>query len=197
MELPEILAEPEGPQRTAHLVAWIQGLFESGDPPVLVGGAAVELYTGGGYTTGDLDFVGVVPSHVATLLKKAGFARQGRHWIHEKAQVFVEFPGSALAGGERAVRLRVGDCEVVAIAPEDLLAERLGAWKHWRSAIDGVNAWLLFLAFGGRLDDGRLRQRCAAHEADDALRALRSFAQEWPHSRPPDEEVLEWAQRGV
>ena len=42
----------EGPRRTAAVVAWIQSLYAS-SPPVLVGGAAVELYTGGAYTTGD------------------------------------------------------------------------------------------------------------------------------------------------
>ncbi len=176
MKLDEILAAPEGVEKTARLAAWVQGLFSRGLEPVLVGGAAVELYTAGAYTTGDLDMVGTVPAAVADALVREGFVRRGRHWIHEAGQVYLEFPGSALAEGESAVRVEVAGCEVVAIAPEDLLAERLGAWKHWRSAVDGVNAWLLLQALAGRLDEERLEGRCAALDAVDALSALRRFA---------------------
>ena len=47
MEIEEILFRAEGPERTAALGSWIQGLFADDEAaPVLVGGAAVEL--GGG-----------------------------------------------------------------------------------------------------------------------------------------------------
>lgn len=36
MELGSILEQPEGPARTAGLVAWLQGLFREGAEPVLV-----------------------------------------------------------------------------------------------------------------------------------------------------------------
>jgi len=91
----EILSLEEGPGRTAALVAWLQILFEGEDAtPVLVGGAAVELYTLGTYTTGDVVLVGPVTPSVVQLLKEPGFERHGRHWLHEPAQIFVELPGS-------------------------------------------------------------------------------------------------------
>jgi hypothetical protein len=97
MEIEEILTLSESPARTAALVAWLKSLFENEDDvPVLVGGAAVELFTVGAYTTGDIDLVGAVTSSVRAALEVAGFERHGRHWIHEQAQVFIEFPGSAL-----------------------------------------------------------------------------------------------------
>lgn len=62
MHLEDALSVSAGPQRTAAIVAWVQSLFtEENQVPVLVGGAAVEILTGGAYTTGDLDFVGIVP----------------------------------------------------------------------------------------------------------------------------------------
>jgi hypothetical protein len=79
---------------------WIQNLFEA-RPPVLAGGAAVELYTAGAYTTGDLDFIGDVTEEVARSLREAGFEREGRHWIHREAELFVEFPGSAVQAYEK------------------------------------------------------------------------------------------------
>jgi hypothetical protein len=135
----EILIQDEGPGRTAALVAWIQNLFE-GAAPVLVGGAAVELYTGGAYTTGDIDRVGSVSIHVAQKLEGAGFERHGRHWIHESAQIFVEFPGESLGPTEEDTWIEVEGHRIRAISVEDLLVDRLGAWEYWQSAIDGVNA---------------------------------------------------------
>ena len=196
MEIERILLRPDGPAKTAALVAWIQGLFPAGSEPVLVGGAAVELYTGGAYVTGDLDFVGSVSPAVARALGDAGFVRRGRHWAHEEGQVFVEFPGEALGEGEEAVRVRVGDVEVLVIGPEDALADRLGAWQHWKSVVDGVNAWLLFRAQRRALDRARLRDRAAAVGAGDALRALLSLARRLGTREATSEEIERWAQRG-
>jgi len=195
MRFKEIVALPEGVARTARLVAWVQGLFGEGTPPVLVGGAAVEVYTGGAYTTGDLDLVGTISPEVSRALSSEGFVRRGRHWVHEGAQVFLEFPSAALAEGEKAVRLRVGACEVVAISPEDLLAERLAAWKHWRSAIDGANAWLLYRAQRSVLNRRRLAERCRAHDATDALGALQAFSRRARRRSPSDKEIEAWAQK--
>jgi len=70
MNFPEAASLPEGPQRTAAIAVWIQSLFsEEKQVPVLVGGAAVEILTGGAYTTGDLDFVGSVPPSVRNILE--------------------------------------------------------------------------------------------------------------------------------
>jgi hypothetical protein len=196
MRLEAILRMRDGPQKTGRLVAWVQGLFPRGQEPVLVGGAAVELYTCGAYVTGDLDFVGSVPSGVARALVAAGFERRGRHWLHEAGEVFLEFPGSALQAGEVAVRLSVGGCEVVVISAEDALADRLAAWKHWESAVDGVNAWLLFSAQRNALDRRRLRRRVAALGAEDAWAELVALARRVRTRDATNEEIERWAKRG-
>jgi hypothetical protein len=192
--LEPILALTDGVQKTAHLAAWVQSLFEPGQEPVLVGGAAVELLTRGAYTTGDLDFVGNVPPDVERVLVENGFRRRGRHWIHDRGQTFVEFPASALQPGELAVRLRVADREVLSISPEDLLAERLGAWQHWKSGVDGANALLLYRALAGDLDNARLQERCEAHRAGRALAALRAFVKHLKGKTPGAHEIEDWAQ---
>ena len=54
MSISQILDLTDSPGKTAALVEWVQGLYEDDATiPVLVGGAAVELLTGGAYTTGD------------------------------------------------------------------------------------------------------------------------------------------------
>jgi len=198
MNIREILSLDDGPAKTAALVAWIQGLSASDeDTPVLVGGAAVELYTGGAYTTGDIDLVGSMSRGVERSLREAGFERHGRYWIHEVGQVFVEFPGSALAPGEVAVWIEAEGQRVRVIAAEDLLVDRLGAWEYWRSSVDGVNAFLLWKAVEDRVDLARLQARVSDAGRTRAWRSLRDFAERWQAALPPAEEMESWANRGL
>ena len=193
----EILSLPEGPPRTAAIAAWVQGLFsEEGQIPVLVGGAAVEILTGGAYTTGDLDFVGSVPTSVRRKLKANGFKRTGRHWIHEPAEIFLEFPSEALGVEEEAVRRKAFGYEIVLVSVEDLLVDRLGAWAHWKSGVDGANAFLLFRICRDEIDHGRLVRRANQAGFKDALDSLRAFDTEWSASDPDSETLENWANSG-
>ena len=196
MSLASILVMSDGVAKTAALVAWVQGLFVSGREPVLVGGAAVELYTGGAFTTGDLDLVGTVTADAAKALSEAGFRKHGRHWIYEDGQVFLEFPSSRLHEGERSIRQVVESYEVLMLAPEDLIAERLAAWQHWRSSIDGVNAWLVHNAMGATLDQRRLSRQAAARDSKGALTALRRLSRRASRREVTAEEVERWALQG-
>lgn len=193
ISLDSILALSEGPVRTAALVSWVQGLYGTDEnKPILVGGAAVELYTGGAYTTGDLDFVGTVPPVVASALKKAGFERRGRHWIHEVGEIFVEFPSSGLDSGEDSVVLEVEDQRVIVIDPEALIADRLAAWQVWKSSEDAINAWLI--TRGRRLDLKRVEALAEAKGVSAAARALAEVVGRWQDADPAKEELVGWAQ---
>jgi hypothetical protein len=197
MRFEDALVVEPGPARTAALVAWLQGLFEEdGAVPILVGGAAVELYTLGAYVTGGLDFVGSVTPDVARALERAGFERRGRHWIHEDAQVFIEFPGDALGMKEEARWLDVLGQTIRIISAEDLLVERLGSWEYWRSAVDGVNALILWRTHRQRMDVGRVEDRVAADGWGKAWKSLLEFAKCWENVEPPGEEVEKWANSG-
>jgi hypothetical protein len=187
-----ILGTPEGPQRTAAVAAWIQGLFDE-RPPVLVGGAAVELYTGGAYTSGDFDFVGGVTPEVGRRLEAEGFSREGRHWIHEKGQVFVEFPSASLDPGDKTATLRVGRHRVLTLRPEALIVDRLSAWQFWNSGIDGVNAYLIWRKRHERLDQRYLGALARTRKVVEALRRLRAFAKRFSKRNPPQEDLEKWA----
>jgi hypothetical protein len=187
----QILEETESVERTAALAAWLQGLYRGEEPPVLVGGAAVELYTAGAYTTGDLDFVGQVPSPVAEALHEAGFRRSGRHWVHEAAEVFFEFPGRQLDEAEEWVLLRVADQEVRVVSPEALVVDRLAAWQFWRSEQDAVNA--LLVARATKLDQKRLDVLAHKRQVGAALSRLEVALQRWRLALPQVEELRSWA----
>jgi hypothetical protein len=196
MDLTDILVRESGPGRTAALVEWIQSLYQATEErPVLVGGSAVELYTGGAYVTGDLDFVGSVPTSVAAALRKNGFRKQGRHWIHEAGRVFLEFPSSNLAEGERTVERKFEGRDILIISPEDLVVDRLSAWVHWRSPVDGVNAYLLYRSLAGELDTDRLKARMMEAEVGSAYEVLVSLYNKSSGSIPDQEVLEEWARR--
>lgn len=197
MQLDELLLLPEGPRRTAAIAAWVQGLFQDEDQmPILVGGAAVEILTGGAYTTGDFDFVGFVPASVRRELEANGFEKTGRHWINEGAEIFLEFPGDALDAEERAVRRRAFGYEIVIVSIEDLLVDRLGAWAYWESGVDGANALVLLRTCRDEIDHDRLTRRAREAGFGDALDALQAFDTEWSESDPDPDALETWANNG-
>ena len=156
---------------------------------------AVELYTGGAYRTGDLDFVGVVTAAVAQRMDAAGFERLGRHWIHERYRLFIEFPDDDLARGDTVATIRVGDTSVVLIGLEELIVDRLAAWQFWRSEIDGYSAWLLWSSGDHRPNLGRLRVLAERRETSVALDALIVFARTHAGRKPTHAEVETWAHK--
>ena len=182
---------------TTALAQWVQGLYpDKEDRPVLVGGAAVELLTGGAYVTGDLDFVGSVTSGVAGALIRSGFTREGRHWFHEEGRVFLEFPSSALGTEEEAHERVFSHCAVLIVSAEDLIVDRLAAWVHWRSAIDGINAFLVYRAAEADLDLERLKRRSNRENVQAALKAVKELYANY-QGTVPDVNVMEaWAERG-
>ena len=194
--LEDATAKPDGPDRVAAIASWVQSLFSPGDAvPTLVGGAAVELYTGGAYRTGDLDFVGVLTAVVAQRMEDAGFEHHGRHWIHEQHRLFIEFPDDALARGDTVATIRVGSTSVVVIGLEELIVDRLAAWQFWRSEIDGYSAWLLWSRGDHHPNVGRLRVLAERSETSVALDSLVAFARANARREPTQTEIETWARR--
>ncbi|MBZ0115191.1 MAG: hypothetical protein K8J08_22235, partial [Thermoanaerobaculia bacterium] len=158
-------------------------------------GGAVELYSGGAYRTDDLDFVGTIGRNATQQLLAHGFRREGRHWIHEEHQIFLEFPSAVLAQGETAARIDFGNCSVLVIGLEELIVDRLAAWWFWRSDIDGMNAFLLLRAQATSLDFKRLNDLAIAAEVGPALDALELFVARLGSRQPEAAELEEWASR--
>lgn len=192
--LESALSLPLGATRTAAIAEWFQSLFEEvSRTPVLVGGSAVELYTGGAYTSADLDFVGTVSDRAEAALRGAGFEQVSRHWVHEEGRVFIELPGATLTEGERVVRLELGGHSVLAISPEDALLDRLAAWKFWRSSVDGAAALLLYRTVRDRLDTDRLQGTAEAKDLADALDRVVEFDGRLAEGQPSPEEIEAWS----
>ncbi len=109
------------------------------EPPVLVGGAAVELYSGSAINTGDFDVVTGRQDEFEQALREQGFTKLGGSghtplgWIHPDLKLGFEVVSSTLLDG-RADRARIrlfgaGDDGIVAvISLEDMIADRMGQY---------------------------------------------------------------------
>mgnify|MGYP001603760050 FL=1 len=159
----EILAGERDPARRRLVALGLLSdrLREVGLEPILVGGCAVEFYTAGGYTTGDVDLA--LPHGPATdaAFADLGFRNDGRFWIHEDLDLLFEAPAPAGLPGETAPRteVEIDGLKVVVLGIEDLILDRLRVWIHGTSAEDGRWARRLALLYGDRLDWGYLREK--------------------------------------
>ena len=187
-----IRALKEGVRRTASIAAWFQNLDEA-TALVLVGGAAVELFTGGAYQTGDFDFLGRLSRKAEVRLREEGFRKSGRNWIHDQEEIFIDLPGSELDPGEKSVRLQTEGVEVLCIAPEELVVDRLAAWMFWSSSQDAVNALLIWDA--NDLDVERLEQFAERRGVGPALKSLREFRDRYEQVPFDREELSRWASK--
>lgn len=160
--------------------------------PILVGGAAVEFYTGGYYTTSDVDALQASTSRVAKVMVSLGFEKRGKDWIHSNiARLYVEFPG--VQGVPEWVHhnvVPVGDVNVHIISQESLIIDKLGSFSLG-NPVDGVNILAILAAGGDTLDWDFL---VATAEQEGTLRHLeylKALATQVNWKAPPPREELE------
>lgn len=143
--------------------------------PVVVGGFALEFYTTGGYNTGDIDLVFSDGQLLNEILSGWGFKKEGRHWIHEELDVFIEAPGSTLTPEEKKhlSEVTVDGLAVYLIGVEDLIIDRLNAYVHWQSKDDGYWTKELMIIHQKKIDWKYLQKRSKEEQTLPALQKLR------------------------
>ena len=104
----------------------------------LVGGGAVEVYTHGGYVTGDLDLI-CDAAIARKILTGWGFSSAGfsRTFYRPEMDLYVELLGAQDVNGDPEATSRVeamlvgGTMLFCIISLEDLIIDRLLAYVHW------------------------------------------------------------------
>lgn len=106
--------------------------------PVLVGGAAVEFYSGSMIATGDFDVVTARSDIFERTLLEHGFVKPSgrgmltRGWIHPDLKLGFEVVGSSLLEGhadrDRVMLIDVSGEQFAIISVEDLIADRMGQY---------------------------------------------------------------------
>ena len=154
--------ERDAPRRRLLALGLLTRRLEKhGIEPILVGGAALEFYTAGGYATADMDLALPVAAEVDAAFAELGFTKEGRYWVHAELDLLFEAPAPAGLPGEDALRTEVDvdGLRVVVIGVEDLLIDRLRAWVHWKSDEDGRWTRRLALLYADRIDWRYVRER--------------------------------------
>lgn len=115
-------------------------LSKNGIEAVLVGGAVVSIYSNGAYRSGDLDFIvlSLFKSKIEPIMKKIGFNKQGRHYVHPECEhLFVEFPPGPLGIGEDhdiepLEKMERGE-KFKILSPTDCIKDRLASYIYFKS----------------------------------------------------------------
>lgn len=118
-----------------------EAMAASGHPrPILVGGAAVEYYSGSAISTGDFDLCSPAQDALDAILPAHGFIRPAgagqllRGWIHPELKLGFEIVGTAPFDGHVtrdhiALVEDVDNCGSFAIISlEDVIADRMGQY---------------------------------------------------------------------
>ena len=155
-------------------------LAKHGIEPILVGGAALEFYTAGGYARSTSVVALPTSREVDAAFVSLGFEREGRYWYHAELDMLFEALARAGLPGEDAPRTQtdVGGLRIVVIGIEDLLIDRLRAWVHWKSDEDGRWARRLAALYSERIDWHYVHSRVTPiREEADAARQLQREAE--------------------
>jgi hypothetical protein len=179
----EVLLSMEDPvKKKAFFIALLsrETVRRGGRKPIVVGGQAVEIYTQGSYTTGDIDIK--APKEITeAILKEWGFVKVGRPWINKELDIYVDWLGSSLDEGEEAERrtavIKITDqLDIRVLSIEDLIIDRLGAFKWWRDRDSLIWAKVLIRvkkSIGG-LDKDYLSERAKKADLFDILESILS-----------------------
>lgn len=166
-------------------VAVGETLAETGIRAVLTGGACAGIYSGGIYSSQDVDFVleGHVPlSRLEGAMASLGFSRQGNRFVHTESPFWVEFPRGPLGVGAdldvRPVPLRSSNRTTLALSPTDSCRDRLAGFFHWSDRQSLAVA--VEIAFRNAVDLARIR-RWSATEGHAAR--FEEFARELERRR--------------
>ena len=142
-KLPDLRHFDSTPERHIYLL-WIvtrATTILGGERPILVGGGAVEFYTGIRISTGDLDLVAPDRKICREALSNLGFERppKTRHYINREIGALVEIHSDKLHTDEEPIEVVYRKTPLLLISPEDCLTERLAKFRKHGSTLDLLN----------------------------------------------------------
>jgi len=167
-ELERALAECPPGQRKFVFVGVLNLHLPRQRRVVLVGGAAVEVYTSGAYVTGDVDLIGE-REFLSPFLDAAGFRRVDRLFLREDLELAVDVVGLDQRPGETNIELEIHGYKVLTVSVEDAIVDRLLAAEYWKSKTDWEQAVLLYEAHRATLNGEVLKERARANDVERTL----------------------------
>jgi hypothetical protein len=174
-QLKEELRRANSPtERRLHFAALLaKAGGASTDEFIVVGGSAIEFYTSGQYTSGDIDIVETASVSWKKILTEWRFKDQGRIWYSEDLGIVVDFvkpPYTYDVSRTQVLVTAHGSLRIAAI--EDLLVKRLQSAKFWKRPAELEQAKLLAVLHWERIDWAYVRDLAARFDVADLLTSL-------------------------
>ena len=127
---------------------------------VVVGGFAVEVYSGSAYRTGDVDII--VEGDVDLLRRALGLIEEwrGRAWVYRGLRYAIDIVSTRYDKPREPIVLEVGGKHVYVEPPEESVIESLNACVYWGSDLDCEKAAMVMAAQWDEIDWKYLEDRC-------------------------------------
>lgn len=165
-------------RRMLFLGFFMKKLSALGADAILVGGEAIELYTGGTFATADIDLVVTNSALAEKLLNQLGFGMEVKnYWFNKDLNIVVQIAGDSYNGDDAKIRkFRVREYEIKVAPPEDLIVNRLYSMKFWKSKVetDYEQARVLLSIFANSLDYDYLAELARKNDVADVLADIQS-----------------------
>ncbi len=151
-----------------------------GERPILVGGGAIEFYTGIRFATGDLDLIAPDRKSTTLALEALGFEKPPnfRHFVNRSISALVEIHGSKLKASEQPLELVYRKVPLLLVSPEDCIADRLDSYRKFGSTLDFLNAFLISYHQMDRIEEPHLVEMIHRRKLWDFYRPLQNICRE-------------------
>lgn len=132
--------------RKQFAAAIVKQLKEDEISAVLVGGACISIYTNDRHESKDLDFISAASTEaIASSLKKIGFKKKERYFVHSESEFYVEFPTGPISIGNATPvkpegKIKVRNTIVPMLSPTQSVMDRLSAFFHWNDRRSLIHA---------------------------------------------------------
>lgn len=174
----ELLKERDNLKRKVMFAGFLTNkLLEKNVQIIVVGGGAVEIYSAGHFTTGDLDLAVSDKKLTESLLQDLGFEKSGMVWFSEKLGIAVHVLEGAYSGDyEKTKIFKVGKYSIRLAAIEDLIVNRLNAAKYWKGneQAELEQAKALLKIHEKRIDMKYLEEVAKKNKVEDFLAKIKS-----------------------
>lgn len=119
------------------------------NPPIIVGGLSVEIYTNEDYSTRDIDLLSFRNNIVKSILTELGFNNsEGRHYYNNDLKIAIDamdISSEGLGGAyDKVLKIDINDeLSINVISREDIIMDRIRAYKHWNE--NDSRYWAMFI----------------------------------------------------